>query len=72
MAKTGSHQGGCINTTMRQLGKPIGVATTKGLIDAGQEDERKGRIPTKNTMDLGNMKPADINGPMGTSVKFRK
>ena len=74
MAKnTGSHQDGCINTTMRQLGKPIGVAPSKGLIDdEGQEDKRSGRLETKNCMDLGNMKPADVNGPMGTSIKFRK
>ena len=72
MAKTGSHQDGCINTTMRQIVKPIGIAPTKGLIDAGQEDTRSGHLTTKNTMEIGRNKPADISGPMGTEVRFRK
>jgi|FreactcultureFD7_1027221.scaffolds.fasta_scaffold45195_2 hypothetical protein len=72
MANKGSHQDGDINTTMRQLFKPIGVAPTKGLIDAGQEDTRSGHLTTKNTMSIGREKPADISGPMGTEVRFRK
>lgn len=73
MAKdTGSHQDGCINTTMRNNFGQIGVKPTKGLIDEGQEDTRSGHMATKNTMEIGRNKPADINGPMGTEIRFKK
>jgi len=73
MAKnTGSHQDGDINTPMRQLfGDKIGPRGTKGLIDEDQADDRSGRLPTKNMLDLGG-KPADLSSPQGTEIRLRK
>lgn len=70
--KTGSHQNGDISTTMRSpFGEKLGPRGTKGLIDADQEDDRSGRFPTKNCLDIGG-KPATLEGPQGTALKFRK
>jgi hypothetical protein len=72
MAKnTGSHQDGCINTTMQNNFGSIGVKPTKGLIDEGQEDDRSGRLPTKNCLNIGG-KPADLESPQGTALKFNR
>ena len=73
MAKgNGSHQDGDINTPMRQLfGEKLGPRGTKGLIDADQEDNRSGRLPTKNCLDIGG-KPAALESPQGTALKFNR
>jgi hypothetical protein len=49
-----------------------GIAATRGLIDEGQEDKRKGHFETKNTFDIKKERPADIEGPLGTSINMRK
>lgn len=73
MAKgNGSHKDGDISTPMRQLfGEKLGPAPTRGLIDEGMCDERKGRLPTKNMLDLGG-KPADLSSPQGTEIKLNR
>jgi hypothetical protein len=71
-SKTGSHQDGDINTPMRQLfGEKLGPKPTKGLIDDEMADDRSGRLPTKNMLDLGG-KPADLSTPQGTEIRLRK
>ncbi len=73
MAKgNGCHQDGDINTPMRQLfGDKVGPRATKGLIDDEMSDDRKGRLPTKNMLDLGG-KPADLSTPQGTEIKLNR
>ena len=73
MAKgNGSHQNGEISTPMRSLfGEKLGPRGTKGLIDEDQQDNRSGRLPTKNCLDIGG-KPADLSSPQGTEIRLNR